>query len=265
VHGRRRVGQGETFWQYRHYEPGDPNQVIDWRQSAKSDHVFARQMEWEAAQSAWIWRDSSASMDWRSSDRWPTKRDRADLLALALAACGPSGDPETGAEAYDRGDYATALEEWRPLAEQGDAGAQFNLGLLYDMGRGVPQNYAEAAKWYRLAADGGYDKAQFNLALMYNNGTGVTQDYAEAVKWFRLAAEQGDALAQYNLGVMYGNKEGVSQDYVQAHLWLNIAASHLPPGEVRDLAVSNRDLVEKQMTPEQIAEAQRLAREWKPK
>jgi uncharacterized protein (DUF58 family) len=86
VHGRRRVGQGETFWQYRHYEPGDPIQVIDWRQSAKSDHVFTRQMEWEAAQSVWLWRDLSASMDWRSEERWPTKRRRADLLTLALAA-----------------------------------------------------------------------------------------------------------------------------------------------------------------------------------
>ena len=86
VHGRRRVGQGETFWQYRHYEPGDPIQTVDWRQSAKSDHIFTRQMEWEAAQSAWIWRDLSPSMDWRSSDRWPTKRQRADILALALAA-----------------------------------------------------------------------------------------------------------------------------------------------------------------------------------
>lgn len=86
VHGRRRVGQGEAFWQFRHYEVGDPPQVIDWRQSAKSDHVFTRQMEWEAAQSVWIWRDLSRSMDWHSSDGWPTKRDRADLLALALAA-----------------------------------------------------------------------------------------------------------------------------------------------------------------------------------
>ncbi len=180
------------------------------------------------------------------------------VLALALSAHALAADLEVGNEAYDRGDYVTALREWRPLAEQGDAGAQFNLGLLYDMGRGVPQNYAEAAKWYWLAADGGYDKAQFNLALMYNNGTGVTQDYAEAMKWFRLAAEQGDALAQYNLGVMYGNKNGVSQDYVQAHMWLNIATSHLPPGEVRDLAVSNRDQIEKLMTPEQIAEARTL-------
>jgi len=86
VHGRRRVGQGETFWQFRHYEVGDPPQIIDWRQSAKTDHIFTRQMEWEAAQSAWIWRDTSPSMDWRSDEALPTKRQRADLLSLALAA-----------------------------------------------------------------------------------------------------------------------------------------------------------------------------------
>ena len=86
VHGRRRVGQGETFWQFREYHFGDQPQSIDWRQSAKSDRVFVRQMEWEAAQSVWIWRDRSASMDWRSSDRYPDKRGRADLLTLALAA-----------------------------------------------------------------------------------------------------------------------------------------------------------------------------------
>lgn len=86
VHGRRRVGQGETFWQFRRYESGDPPQLIDWRQSAKSDHVFVRELEWEAAQSVWVWRDLSPSMSWRSSDRWPHKRERVDLLALALIA-----------------------------------------------------------------------------------------------------------------------------------------------------------------------------------
>jgi uncharacterized protein (DUF58 family) len=86
VHGRRRVGQGETFWQFREYNFGDQPQSIDWRQSAKSDRVFVRQMEWEAAQSVWVWRDTSASMNWRSSDRYPDKRGRADLLTLALMA-----------------------------------------------------------------------------------------------------------------------------------------------------------------------------------
>ncbi len=86
VHGRRRVGQGETFWQFREYHFGDQPQSIDWRQSGKSDRVYVRQMEWEAAQSVWIWRDTSASMGWRSSGQYPDKRGRADLLALALAA-----------------------------------------------------------------------------------------------------------------------------------------------------------------------------------
>ncbi|RDD61673.1 DUF58 domain-containing protein [Ferruginivarius sediminum] len=84
VHGRRRVGQGETFWQYRDYQPGDPPPSIDWRQSAKSDRVFVRQLEWEAAQSVWMWRDASASMTWRSNRNLPTKRERAELLMLAL-------------------------------------------------------------------------------------------------------------------------------------------------------------------------------------
>ena len=84
VHGRRRVGQGETFWQYRHYDLGDQPQSIDWRQSAKSDTVFVREMEWEAAQSVWIWRDTSPSMSWTSDRNHQSKRQRADLLTLAL-------------------------------------------------------------------------------------------------------------------------------------------------------------------------------------
>jgi uncharacterized protein (DUF58 family) len=84
VHGRRRVGQGETFWQFREYDPGDRPQSIDWRQTAKSDRIFVRQTEWEAAQSVWLWRDRSASMSWRSGGEIPEKRERADILALAL-------------------------------------------------------------------------------------------------------------------------------------------------------------------------------------
>jgi uncharacterized protein (DUF58 family) len=86
VHGRRRVGQGETFWQFRRYEPGDSATKIDWRQSAKSDPIFVREMEWAAAQSVWLWRDGSASMRYRSADSLPQKLERADLLTLALAA-----------------------------------------------------------------------------------------------------------------------------------------------------------------------------------
>jgi uncharacterized protein (DUF58 family) len=85
VHGRRRVGQGETFWQFRPYELGDTPQTIDWRQTAKADRVYVREMEWEAAQSLWLWRDTSGSMDWASDRGLETKRARADLLLLSLA------------------------------------------------------------------------------------------------------------------------------------------------------------------------------------
>lgn len=86
VHGRRRVGQGDSFWQFRQYQQGDPVQRIDWRQSAKRQHAFIRENEWEAAQSVWLWRDGSASMAWRSRRNLPEKRERAELLALALMA-----------------------------------------------------------------------------------------------------------------------------------------------------------------------------------
>lgn len=102
VHGRRRVGQGETFWQFRQYEPGDRPESIDWRQSAKSDRVFVRQTEWEAAQSVWIWRDLSGSMAWRSADDHATKRERADLLTLALAALLMRGGEHVGLLGVDR-------------------------------------------------------------------------------------------------------------------------------------------------------------------
>lgn len=86
VHGRRRVGQGETFWQFRQYQPGDPASRIDWRESGKSQRLYVRETEWEAAQSVWLWRDGSASMDYASSRDVVTKRERADLLTLALAS-----------------------------------------------------------------------------------------------------------------------------------------------------------------------------------
>lgn len=86
VHGRRRVGQGETFWQFRRYEFGDSTQLIDWRQSAKSQPVYVRETEWEAAQSVWLWRDGSPSMDYQSSAAVTRKGERAEVLLLALAS-----------------------------------------------------------------------------------------------------------------------------------------------------------------------------------
>ena len=121
--------------------------------------------------------------------------------------------------------------------------------------------------WYRLAANQGDAFAQTNLALMYNFGDGVSQDYAEAMKWYRLAANQGDAFAQTNLALMYAEGQGVPQDFVQAEAWFTLAASIIPTTqkEARDFAVKNRDALAAKMKPEQLAEASKLAQEWKPK
>ena len=100
---------------------------------------------------------------------------------------------------------------------------------------------------------------------MHNNGQGVPQDYAAAVSRYRKAADQGNAGAQHNLGVMYGNGQGVLQDYVQAHKWISLSASSATTADVREQGTKNRDIVAARMTPQQIAEAQRLAQEWKPK
>jgi len=86
VHGRRRVGSGDSFWQFRPYVPGDSASRIDWRETAKSERAYVRENEWEAAQSVWLWHDRSPSMDWHSTRNLPTKRDRSALLLLALAA-----------------------------------------------------------------------------------------------------------------------------------------------------------------------------------
>jgi len=153
------------------------------------------------------------------------------LMLVAIAGAAVAGPMEDASAAYERGDYATALRLLRPLADHGVAEAEHELGF------------------------------------MYYNGLGVPQDYAEAVKWYRLAADQGRAEAQHDLGVMYLDGRGVPQDYVLAHMWLNLAASQIPASkkEDRDSAVKARDLVASKMTPAQIAEAQKLARDWKPK
>ncbi|MGH6931698.1 MAG: DUF58 domain-containing protein [Dongiaceae bacterium] len=125
VHGRRRVGQGETFWQFRRYEPGDSPNKIDWRQSAKSQPIFVRETEWAAAQSIWLWRDGSSSMGYRSSGELPEKLERANLITMALAALlirggeriallGSPRRPSSGQSALNH----LALELMRPAAER---------------------------------------------------------------------------------------------------------------------------------------------------
>ena len=187
-------------------------------------------------------------------------------LAVLLGSAGTSwgADYDKGVAAFQSGDYATALREWRPLAEKGDADAQNNLGFMYRNGRGVPQNDKTALKWWTLAAEQGIANAQFNLGWMYEQGQGVLQDYKTGVKWLILAAEQGDADAQFALGQMYRNGQGVPQDKVYAYMWMHIAASISRDNDDEvstNVASTIRDIVAKKMIPTQIEKAQDLARE----
>ena len=160
----------------------------------------------------------------------------------------------------NRAEYEASLRELRKSAEAGDASAQNALGLLYYEGKGVPQNYGQAKEWFEKAAKQGRAGAQVNLGTLYLHGEGAPQSDRMALFWFSQAAAQRDALAFAKLGRMYERGQGVSRDLIQAQMWYNLSAAH---GEKR--AAEARDALANQMTPAQIAEAERLAREWKPK
>ena len=184
----------------------------------------------------------------------------------AVGFVSPAPGADTAYAAYQKGEYATALRLARPLAADGDARAAYVLGLAYYRGRGVPQDHNEAVTWLRRAAEHGDAAAQDQLGVMFSEGKGVPQDYAEAAKWFRLAADQGDAQAQYNLGLTYAKGEAGEADNVSAYMWFNLAVASFPPSDTRrSAAVTSRDLVANKMTQDQIAEAQKRARDWKPK
>ena len=122
--------------------------------------------------------------------------------ALLFSAGSTWADFDDGMAAYERGDYATALKEFRPLAEQGHVVAQFNLGVMYDHGYGVPENNTEAVKWFRKAAVQGNSKAQSQLGIMYVLGIGVPKDYVKAHMWFSLAKAEGHEGAAKSLDLV---------------------------------------------------------------
>ena len=165
-------------------------------------------------------------------------------------------DFNKGYKAYEAGDFSTALKEWKPLAVQGNAVAQNNIGNLYNSGKGALKDRAQALKWYRLSAKQGYSNAQFNLGNFYASVDDTYRNYNKSVKWFRLSSEQGNASAQRNLGAMYANGHGVLQDNITSHMWYNIASANgnEEAGELRN----NR---EKKMTSAGIEKATAMARE----
>jgi TPR repeat protein len=140
------------------------------------------------------------------------------VAAVTLAAPALAGFDE-GSAALEKGDYATALREWRPLAEKGHAGAQFSLGRMSEVGQGVPKDDKDAVKWYRRAAEQGNADAQLSLGWVYSEGQGVPKDDRESAKWLLLAAKQGLARAQFDLGRRYEDGKGVPENDREATKW----------------------------------------------
>ena len=167
---------------------------------------------------------------------------------------------DTGKEAWKRDDYITAWLKWMPLAENGNQLAQGLIGTMYRSGKGVPQNSTQAAKWFLKAAEQGMRREQGLLGWMYYKGEGVPQDYAKAIKWFRKAANQMDTTAQINLSMMYGNGHGVPRNHFLAYLWIDIASSNKDhPSNM--VAKTNRDIVQKRLTPAELKKARAVARD----
>ena len=149
---------------------------------------------------------------------------------------------------------ASEFDETKALADQGIAYAQYNLGVMYDFGDGVPENDALAVKWYRKAADQGLAKAQFIIGRVYDFGKGIPENDAEAVKWYRKAAAQGHAEAQNYLGFNYRTGEGVPENNIRAYVWWSMAKTQ---GHAK--AATDIDKLKPQMTPQQISDGQALA------
>jgi TPR repeat protein len=183
------------------------------------------------------------------------------MIACALGAPARAGPLQDAQAAYNRGKYAVALDLWQPLAEQGDPDAQAGLGSLYLGGYGVARDETAAMAWFRKAADQGHAGGQFSLASLYY----ARKEYGPAASWYRRTAEQGNSLAQIRLARMYAEGPGLARDDVQAYRWFAVAAMRGADSYARTNAVKGRDAVAMKMTPAQVAEAERLVREWKPK
>lgn len=185
----------------------------------------------------------------------------AAIVVLSLVLLPLSVVAQTYEDAVDaarRGDYATAVEIWEPLAKQGLSEAQSDLGTAYLTGSGVPQDLVAAVKWFRLAADQGFALGQYNLGLMYVGGKGVPKDYTEAARWFRRAADQGLREAQHNLGFMYVRGLGVPPDRLLAFMWFSLAAEQMYKKSMYNVLQMNNRLTEAE-----IEEVERLVRNWK--
>src|SRR5436309_3115776 len=158
-------------------------------------------------------------------------------VVMIFSGRGVAGLPE-GLEALKKGDYVTASKELRPVAERGDAEAQYRLGLMYEFGKGFAVDKVQSMAWLGKAAAQGHASAELKLGMIYATGDGVPQDNVKAVQWFRKAATQGNSTAQYNLGLMYAKGSGVPRDDAQAIAWFRKAAEQGEPNSQFKLGVA---------------------------
>jgi len=176
------------------------------------------------------------------------------LLAPAMV-CG--ADLAKGLGAYDVGDYETSLAECQPLAEEGNAVAQFCVGRLYANGFGVAMDDDLALNWYGQAAAQGYSEAQYNLGIMHANGWGVEMNDDEAGRYYKLAADQGYIPAIKSFASLCHSGIGVEQNIVEAYMWFDIAA------QLGDLnSEFKRDQVGEELSAEELLEAQQMTKRW---
>jgi TPR repeat protein len=175
------------------------------------------------------------------------------MILCVIVAC---GSHRTGTENGLR-DKAEDMDTLAENAESGTAEGKYQLGMRYEKGGAVPQNYPEAVRWYRLSAMQGYPGGQYKLCEMSERGQGLPQDYQEALRWCGLAADQGHGPAMFMLGRLYHTGHGVPRDLVRAHMWYNLATAN-----GYDEGKKWRDRLADDMNQGQIAEAQKLAREW---
>jgi len=180
------------------------------------------------------------------------------LLCCLLCSIAPVwAQFDDGMTAFENAEYEEALRLWLPLATEGHAMAQLQIGMLYDTGLGVDRNLTEAVAWYRKAAEQNLPEALNALAFMYRHGNGVPRDEAEAVKWYRKAADRGVGTAQFDLGGMYYLGTAVDEDLIEAYKWLTLAALN-----GIDVAPNALFMCVDRMSAEEIALAQSRAEEW---
>jgi TPR repeat protein len=180
----------------------------------------------------------------------------AAMLALSTGAAMADAF-EDGATAWRNGDYRTAMNAWKPLADK-DATIQNNYGVMYMDGKGVTRNYDTARLWFARAAANGSPLGQNNLGGLYRDGKGVPRDYGKALTFFRASASQGNAAAQVNLGLMLMNGQGIAVDTLHAYMWFDLAAQQNLPQ-----AVTNRTNLRQHMTSHDVDQANKLSQRCK--